>query len=110
MMDNEKEKIERKQAAALKYDAAQNRAPYIVGLGQGEVAENMLKLAAEKNIPVVEDRGLAAALQHLGIGDDIPEDLYQVIAEVLVFVSKLDGDRGKRFKLDQALKRFSGPR
>ncbi|MDR1619357.1 MAG: EscU/YscU/HrcU family type III secretion system export apparatus switch protein [Clostridiales bacterium] len=100
---------EKKQAAALKYDAEQNRAPYIVGLGQGYVAENMLKAAAEHGIPVVEDTSLSNALQKLGIGEDIPEDLYQVVAEVLVFVTKLDNGRGSRFGLNETvIKRYKG--
>lgn len=97
----------RKQAAALKYDAMKDKAPYIVGLGQGAVAENMLKIAKEKDIPVVEDSSLAAALHKLGIGDDIPEELYQVIAEVLVFVSKLDTARGGRFGLSEVMRTLS---
>lgn len=105
-MDEPKKANERKQAAALKYDAMKDRAPYIVGLGQGPVAENMLKVARENDIPIVEDKSLSQALHKLGIGDDIPEELYQVIAEILVFVTKLDNSRGGKFGLEEAMKRL----
>ena len=91
------------QAAALQYDASQDRAPYIVGIGRGLVAENMVKKAQEKDIPVVEDANIAKALQHLSAGDEIPEELYQVIAEVLVFITRLDGDLSSRWGLSGAL-------
>lgn len=107
MTNGKKDNKALKQAAALKYDAMKDKAPYIVGLGQGLVAENMLKLAKEKDIPVVEDSSLSAALHQLGLGDDIPEELYQVIAEVLVFVSKLDNARGGKFGLNEAMRTLS---
>lgn len=87
------------QAAALKYDARTDAAPRVVGVGQGHVAEAMMKAAQENDVPILEDAGLAAALQALGIGEDIPEELYQVIAEVMVFVAKLDEERIDRFGL-----------
>lgn len=104
MDEQNKQQEKRRQAAALKYDATKDRAPYVVGLGQGHVAETMLKIAAEQDIPVVEDKSLSQALQQLGLGEDVPEDLYQVIAEVLVFVARLDGGRGGKFGLDEVLK------
>jgi flagellar biosynthesis protein len=88
-----------KEAAALKYDAKKDDAPYIVGLGQGVVAENIVKTAKENAIPVVEDRTLAHLLNKLSVGDEIPEELYQMVAQVLVFVTNLDKDYGNRFGL-----------
>lgn len=110
-MDDKKEK-KLKQAAALKYDASVDRAPYIIGLGQGEVAKNIIKKAQENDIPIVEDKKLSDALSQLGLGDDIPEELYQVIAEVLVFVTKLDSDHNGKIKKDKfglfsAMKKFN---
>lgn len=87
----------KKEAAALKYNAKTDDAPYIVGLGQGLIAENILKTAKEHAIPVVEDKTLAHVLNKLSVGDEIPEELYQLVAQVLAFVAKLDSDYGKRF-------------
>lgn len=84
-------------AAALKYEAGVDDAPQIVGLGVGIVAENMIATAQEHEVPIVEDAALAQTLQQLGIGDEIPEELYQVIAEIMVFIARMDGDQGARF-------------
>lgn len=90
----------RKEAAALKYNAKTDNAPYIVGLGQGEIAERMLAAAKEHGIPVVEDKSLAHVLNKLSVGDEIPEELYKLVAQVLVFVANLDRDYGKRFEIN----------
>ncbi len=89
----------KKEAAALKYNPAADDAPYIAGIGQGLVAEKILKTAAENDIPVVEDENLAHMLNKLSAGDEIPEVLYSLVAQVLVFVANLDREYGKRFGL-----------
>lgn len=91
------EKKEKLQAAALKYDVGKDIAPCIVGLGEGYVAQKMLETAAEENIPVVEDQSLAGVLSKLSIGDEIPEELYQVIAQVLVFIARMDRQGAGRY-------------
>lgn len=83
------------KAAALKYDETKDNAPCIVGLGQGLIAENMVSAAKYNSIPIVENKGLADALNKFSIGDEIPEELYQAVAEVLVFISRLDYDKGR---------------
>lgn len=83
------------KAVALKHDETSDNAPRIVGLGQGYVAEKMLETAREHSIPVVEEQTLADVLSGLSLGDEIPEELYQAVAEILVFISRLDYDKGR---------------
>ncbi len=88
----------RKTAVALKYRAQEDRAPRIVAQGHGVLAERILEIAQEHDIPIYEDMLLVEVLARLDIGAEIPESLYQVIAEVLAFVYSLDkrhSDSGK---------------
>ncbi len=88
-MDNKKPK-KVKEAAALRYSPENNKAPMLVAMGKGEVAENIIEKARESNIPVYQDENLAHSLNMLRLGDEIPAELYGVVAEILVFVSKMD--------------------
>lgn len=93
-MAQKKEKI--KQVAALKYDPESNSAPQVIGMGKGVVAEKILEIAKEKNIPVYKNDELAETLNTLNIGEEIPPELYEIVAEILVFIGNLDlryGDR-----------------
>lgn len=87
-MKNEKGKV--KEAAALKYSSDKGGAPEIIALGKGEVAERIIAKAKENDVPLYEDASLAHTLNYLKIGDEIPRALYEVVAQVLVFISKLD--------------------
>ena len=78
-----------KFAIALEYDG--NQAPTVTAKGHQEIAEEILKVAADKNIPVYEDKELSALLEQLDLGDHIPQSLYVVIAEVLSFAYRLSG-------------------
>ena len=87
--------------AALKYDMGRDNAPLIVGLGEGYVAQKMLETAEENKIPVVEDDSLISVLNRFSVGDEIPEELYQVVAQILVFIGKLDGSASRRYQLSE---------
>lgn len=76
-----------KKAVALQYDGL--GAPRITAKGQAEIAEKIIELAKEHDVPLYEDSQLAAALAHLDLGEEIPELLYMAIAEVLAFVYDL---------------------
>lgn len=91
----------RTEAAALKYDAQSDGAPYIVALGQGYVARRMVEAARENHVQVVQDQKLSSVLQKMSVGDEIPEELYRVVAEILVFVNNMDAKYGARFGLDK---------
>ncbi len=80
----------RREAAALKYDARDDRAPRVTAIGRGYVADRMVKEAEKNRVQVVQDDKLSAMLQRLSVGDEIPEALYQVVAEILMFVYRMD--------------------
>jgi flagellar biosynthetic protein FlhB len=77
-------------AVALKYDADTMAAPIVVAKGQGHLAARIRQLAREHGVPVVERKPLARALFHsVRVGDPIPLDLYEVVAEILAYVYRL---------------------
>ena len=81
--------LEATQAVALSYDGVS--APTISASGEDEVAQAIIKLALENNVQVYENESLMRWLSQLEIGDEIPQNLYQVIAEILAFVYALEG-------------------
>jgi flagellar biosynthesis protein len=83
-----------REAAAIKYDAEKDRAPHVTALGRGYLAERMVKEAEQNRVQVVQDEKLSHVLHRLSAGDEIPETLYRVVAEILVFVYRMDGKCG----------------
>ncbi len=79
-----------RKAVALRYDTESDRAPMVLAKGQRLLADQILALAQEHGIPVQEDPGLVAVLSKLDVGAEIPEELYQAVAEVLAFVYRLN--------------------
>ena len=84
-----------KKAAALSYDPGE-AAPRVTALGKGEVALRIIKTAKENSVPVFENSGLVDTLLQLELGDQIPPKLYEVVAEVLVFISNIDRLKGAK--------------
>lgn len=89
---DEKKKV--KQAIALEY-GPNDEAPKVIASGRGVVAERILEKAKEADVPVHRDDKLADTLSKLEIGDMIPPELYEVVAEILVFVDAMDKIRAK---------------
>ena len=89
-MEQEKKNIANKTAVALSYEAG-DQAPKILATGKGYVAEKIIETAKEENVPVHKDEKLASTLSKLEIGDYIPKELYGVVAEILVFVDRVEG-------------------
>jgi len=79
-----------KKAAALKYDPNKDIAPVLIASGSGYIAENIINKATESNVPIVENSMLSEVLNTMELGSEIPPELYQVVAEILAFVSNLD--------------------
>ena len=86
----ENNNITNKTAVALSYEEG-DQAPKILATGKGYVAEKIIEAAKEENVPVHKDEKLAATLSKLEIGDYIPKELYGVVAEILVFVDRVEG-------------------
>ena len=82
-----------KEAVALEYDSGIS-APTVVAAGRGHVAENIIKKAREYNVPIHADAELAHALNALQIGQEIPAELYTVVAQVLLYVKDIDEKSG----------------
>lgn len=83
-----------KKAVALSYEGDMN-APKVVASGKGLVAENILEEAKMHEVPVYEDAKLATLLTELEIGNQIPKELYEIVAKILVFVGDVDELYGK---------------
>lgn len=79
-----------KKAAVLRYDATRDQAPRVVATGRGKMAERIVALAQQHQVPLVEDRNLVQVLEALDLNTDIPPELYQAVAEVLVFVYRMN--------------------
>ncbi len=89
-MKKKSERIHRKQAVALQYDAKQQSAPEVLAKGQGLIADKIIAIARENDIHVHENPQLVALLSQLKLNSPIPEELYKAVAEVLAFVYRLD--------------------
>lgn len=93
------EKREKKpRAAALRYDPEGAGVPILSAYGEGHVAERIVEAAKAHGVPVVENAPLASMLAGLGVGDAIPPRLYEVVAEILVFVGEMDRDYGEKIR------------
>jgi len=90
---DQRERVRRKLASALAYNMGAETAPRVVATGKGLIAERILELAREYDVPIREDPVLAEALSMLHLGEMIPPELYQAVAEVLAFVYRLDAKR-----------------
>lgn len=86
----------RRSAVALRYQRGADLAPRVAATGQGRVAERIIALAKENDLPIREDPDLVAALSALDLGAAIPVELYGVIAEVLSWAYKVNGDYAAR--------------
>jgi flagellar biosynthesis protein len=80
-----------KKAAALCYDQARDMAPRVVAKGKGHIAEQIVRVARENDVPLVEDGNLANVLEALELESQIPAELYRAVAEVLAFIYRLNG-------------------
>ena len=89
-----------KKAIALEYDP-EDEAPRVVASGRGALAERIIKKAEESNVPIHQDDKLADTLSRLDIGDMIPPELYNVVAEVLgKLVNTVETAHYQSFKIE----------
>ncbi|MCC3357488.1 EscU/YscU/HrcU family type III secretion system export apparatus switch protein [Bacillus sp. REN16] len=78
------------KAIALSYDEKIDSEPKVVAKGKGIIAENIIEMAKAHEIPIQEDAPLVDLLEELKLNDRIPEELYQVIAEIFAFIYKME--------------------
>lgn len=72
-------------AVALKYDHEKDNAPIVTAKGARLTADQILKIAEEHNIPLYKDPELVQMLAKIPLGDEIPQELYLAVAEVIAF-------------------------
>ncbi len=87
-------------AVALHYDG--DTAPQITAKGSGELAEQILAIAKQHDVPLQENNELVQLLSQLELGEQIPEELYLAVAEIIAFTYLLKGKRPKGFETDNA--------
>ena len=80
------------EAVGLRYDPESEGAPRVVARGRGEVAERILEIAEEHGVLVRQDPDLLQLLAGARLGDEIPEELYGVVAEVIAFLWRVNED------------------
>jgi flagellar biosynthesis protein len=83
-----------KKAVALKYQPKKDNSPKVIAKGKGKVAEKIIEIAREHNIFIQDDPDLIEVLSQLDLNEEIPPDLYVVVAELLSFVYSLN--RGEK--------------
>lgn len=82
------------KAVALSY--GQNESPpKVVAKGEGLIARNIVEKGKEEDIVIYEDENLVDSLITLNIDDQIPEELYEAVAEIIFYVYKLDIEKGR---------------
>ena len=80
---------ERKRAVALRYEQGKDKAPVVVAKGSGELADKIIQIAKENNVPIVEDKYLISAMMSVEVYEEIPPELYRAVAKVLAFVKRV---------------------
>jgi flagellar biosynthesis protein len=78
------------QAAVIKYDEEAGKVPVVVAHGKGHVAQQIIDLAQKNNIQIQEDSSLVANLLDMDLGDNIPPQLYSVMAEILLLIEEIE--------------------
>ena len=79
-----------KSAVALKYNTETDTVPKVTARGEGLIAERIIELARENQVPIKEDPDLVQILSQVDINKEIPPSVYKVVAELLAFVYKLN--------------------
>ena len=82
------------RAVALGYDPEADGPPRVVAAGAGEKARRILEIARQNNVPIQEDPGLLEVLGALDVGEEIPAEVYQAVAEILAFIYRLEESMG----------------
>ena len=79
-------------AVAVRYDPGEMGAPVIVAKGAEYLAAKIRQVASDHHVPLVENRTLAQNLYKLELGEEIPPQFYQAVAEILAYVYSLKNE------------------
>lgn len=77
-------------AAAIHYDGSDDGAPKVTASGKGLIAAKIIEMAKAKSIPIEEDTSLVSELIDMDLGDNVPPQLYSVIAEILLLIERME--------------------
>jgi len=92
-------KTSKRLAVALEYDG--KNTPTVTAKGVGDLADRIIALASENGIPLHEDKGLIDILAQINTGEEIPENLYRAVAEVIAFAYILSGKFPDNFNMSE---------
>jgi flagellar biosynthesis protein len=81
------------KAAALQYDKDKSAAPRLTAKGKGQLAEKIIELAREHNIPIQQDADLLHILDSVEVGAEIPLEVYAVVAEIFAYIYKVNQNK-----------------
>jgi flagellar biosynthesis protein len=77
------------QAVALRYAPKKDAAPKLVAKGRGYLADKIIELARENRVPIRHDKNLVQILSRLDLEAEIPQEVYQAVAEILAFIYRV---------------------
>jgi flagellar biosynthesis protein len=83
-------KINGPSAAVIRYNDEEGEEPKVIASGKGYIAERIMELAKENNIHIEEDQMLLENLIDMDLGENIPPQLYAVIAEILLLIEEIE--------------------
>ncbi len=87
-----------KKAVALSYKENEDIAPRVIAKGKGEIAEKIIETGEKSKIQIYEDGNLIEDLLKLELYDEIPPELYEAVAEIILFVHSLDKKKGDYYE------------
>ncbi len=79
------------QAVALHYDHRPGASPKVAATGSGEMARRIVAAAEAAGVDIVQDPDLLEVLGRVPVGEEIPPELFQAVAEILAFIYRLNG-------------------
>lgn len=89
-MVKKKEKKLLKKAVSLKYEPPKHEAPIVTAKGKGFIAEKIIAIAKKHHIPIKDDPDLVEILSQLDLDEQIPSNVYQIVAELFAFIYHLN--------------------
>lgn len=90
MNQKQKREVNGQSAAVIRYEDGKDDVPKVVAHGRGTIANQIIALAQENNIPLQEDSLLVGNLIDMDLGESIPPQLYSVIAEILLMIEEME--------------------